>query len=79
MRVMSDDLCEAVGRITADPAMLALYLHDRDRALLDLRIELSAEDGQQLEKYVHMLASPDSRAQHVLDTVLRSADRTVQR
>lgn len=78
MRI-TDNLCEAVGRITADQAMCALFLQDREHALSELKIELTAGEIEILDRYMEMLSTGSPRIQNVLSTVLRSSDRTVQR
>ena len=78
MCIITDNLCEAVGRITADPAMLSLYAHDRNRGIREMQIDLSAREIEYLDEYVKMLTSGSEKAREVLATVLQSAERTVQ-
>jgi hypothetical protein len=79
MRVISGKLSEAVGRVTLDSAMLALFLHSREQAIAEMQIELSADDVNGLQEYVDIITSGSTGAQEILSTVLRSADRTIQR
>jgi hypothetical protein len=38
MRNVNLSLAEAIGRVTVDPAMLALFLHDSNTAIAELRL-----------------------------------------
>jgi hypothetical protein len=79
MSFMTDALCEAVGRITVDPAMLALFLHDREKAIAELEMGLSPQDIKLLERYVSKMISGSSDVEQILSNALRAADRTVQK
>jgi hypothetical protein len=78
MRNVNPSLAEAIGRITVDPAMLALFLHDSNRAIAELHLDLSLEDLHCLQRYVEALSAPGSQSRATLFSVLRPAFRTVQ-
>lgn len=79
MREVSNNLQEAIGRVSTDSTMLELCSLDPQKAIDEMRLDMSPADLQQLLAFVRILRSGSMRVQSSLAPVLRSADRTVQR
>jgi hypothetical protein len=79
MRKISNNLQEAIGRVSTDSTMLELCSLDPQRAVDEMRLDMSPAEFEQLLAFVRILRSGSIRVQSSLAPVLRSADRTVQR